>query len=537
MQITVACPNCRYELHLPSPDYLGRKGKCPQCAHKFVMEKSQASGSAQAGPEPPAKPQPKPKPPAPAKQQPKPARTEDKKTVMDSGRTRRDSTPVPAPLDADFKQLRDPDSGDADEPVDSPTEFQEFPGQASDSAPIPEGFWDGIVTPPPTTDSQIAAATSQRSAVFDVAARCPHCHFGVEFRREEELQDFLCPHCANRFCLIHPEAARAALEMPKQVGSHPVHKYPRIGVGPFGNVYRAKDGQSQEAVAIKVARGDQVTEAERESFLTTLRLVMQLKHPNIATLHEVDCAQDRVYLVSSYINGIDLSEYLTGSPQRQLSIREAASTCALIASVLHHAHKFGVIHGNLKPTNIRLDGDLKPYIFDFGLAHRERAVQITGNGRIVGQAAYLAPEQLPPNRRNPDVQTDVYAMGVIFYELLTGRRPFPGQGPELFKKIAKGLPPSPRSIKSTVPKALDTICMKCLEVDPRDRYQSAMDVYKELRLYLEDKPIHTRPPGIITRITRWCRRRPIMAGMLLTFICLALLGAGFIGWRIWQTGS
>ena len=196
-----------------------------------------------------------------------------------------------------------------------------------------------------------------------------------------------------------------------------------------------------------------------------------------------------------------------------------------------------MVHGNLKPTNIRLDADLQPYMMDFALNKRRRAVTVTAGGRLVGNAAYLAPEQLPEAGGVADPLSDVFAVGVILYELLAGRRPFPGEGPELLKQIAKGGPPSPRTVNSSVPKPLDTICTKCLEVHPRDRYQSAMDVVKELRRYLQDLPIQTKPPGMLARLGRWCRRRPILFGMLLTFTLLGVAGASFVGWRIWQQGG
>ena len=266
---------------------------------------------------------------------------------------------------------------------------------------------------------------------------------------------------------------------------------------------------------------------------------MQLRHPNIVTMHEVDRAGDRVYIVSDFVPGIELSEYLTEGSERTLSFREIAGLCAEIAGGLHHAHRFDVVHGNLKPSNIRLDADLQPYLMDFSLNNRRGAFAMTADGRIVGNAAYLAPEQLPHAEGRPfaDQLSDVYAVGVILYELLAGRKPFSGEGREILKQIAQGGPPSPRSVNPSVPKPLETICMKCLEIQPRDRYQSAMDVVKELRRFLQDLPIQTKPPGMLARIGRWCRRRPILFGMLLTSTLLGAAGAGFIGWRIWQTGG
>ncbi len=522
MEIIVACPNCNYKLHLPSRELLGRRGKCPECEHKFVMQESETVSP----PEP--QPTPAPKNNSEPKAQPAKPLNDEIKTVIASDATHGDFPAVEAeiPRDPGFAS-----EGGKSSQIRGPAALNAAPG---DSALVPEGIWDDIEAHPPMGSS---GTGSQRSGVFDVVARCPNCHAGVSFQQDEELRDFLCQNCKRWFSLIDPASPSEAIVMPRQVGAYFLHKYPRIGIGPFGSTYRAKDGQSHDLIAIKVARGDQVSERERKSFLATLSLVMQLKHPNIATLRELDYADGRVYLVSSYINGIDLSDYLLGLKEQKFTARESASLCALVASVLHHGHKFSVVHGNLKPSNIRLDGDRKPYLIDYGLSQRENAVLITDDGRIVGTGAYLAPEQLPGSRRDPDAQTDVFALGVIFYELLTGRRPFLGQGAELFQQIAQGHPAGPRSVEASVPKDLDTICMKCLEVNPRDRYQSAMDVYKELRLFLEDKPIQTKPPGPFARLARWFSRHRILSGLLLTFFLLALLGTGFVCWRTWQSSG
>jgi len=554
MPITVVCPQCQYELHLPSSDFLGRKAKCPGCEHKFIMEKPKPENSKPAEPDvpktpaskadakPKAKVSPKPKPKQQPESTPAGPTENDDLTVYSSGKTQSEPSPIQPPKDVEFQRLQEPSGTPAKEDPkaetsESPTLDGSTPSplgktddSESDSELVPEGIWDDIIEAPPQ-----APASEKRSR--ETVARCPHCHAGVDFRQDADLQNCLCPHCESRFSLIPPDASPKHLAMPDKVGIYSLKKHPRIGVGPFGNVYRAKDGESQDPIVIKVSRGGEVNEEEMSKFLAMLRSVMQLKHANIAAVRELDQADDRVYLVSRFITGIDLSEYLLGTPGRQLSMKEIASLCALIASVLHHAHKFGVVHGNLKPTNIRLDGNQRPFLLDFGLANRKNHVQVTGDGRIVGTASYLAPEQLPGNLREPDAQTDVFALGAIFYELLAGRRPFPGQGPELFKQIAGGGAPHPRSLNPDVPKTLDIICMKCLETDPRDRYQTAMELYKELRRYLENKPIQTKPPGLIKRIGRWCRRRPVLGGMLLVFLLLTSAGAGFLGWRIWQTGG
>ncbi len=304
MEIIVACPNCNYELHLPSRDFLGRRGKCPKCEHKFEMQEKQAAPK-------PAIPKPEVSKPIP---KPEVSKPEKIKPAKPPGKPRSDSVPVPAPGDEDFRNLEDPDFADESDVSDR--------DDTSDSALVPAGIWDDIETeaaPAPGPGSSYS-----RSGAFDALARCPHCHAGLDFKRDVDLQDSTCPRCRNRFSLIHPESPPEALEMPKQVGAYVLQKCTRIGIGPFGTVYRAKDGQTQEFVAIKVSRGGIVSQQEREKFLAKLRLVMQLKQPNIATMHEVGSALDRVYWSAVTSTGLISPSICSGLPERTLPLREMA---------------------------------------------------------------------------------------------------------------------------------------------------------------------------------------------------------------------
>ncbi len=526
MEIIVACPQCDYHLHLPSREFLGRKGKCPRCSYKFVMEKALTPESPPENP-----PKPAPPPPRPGKSQ-KPAETH--------GKVQYEPAPVPEPPPADFQRLSETEpprrNGKSAERAPR-SDRQERMRNPNDSAVLPEDFFEDVEISNSPTEGSAAGARSSLHSSFELgghAVRCPYCHARVPFQRVEDLLELNCPDCQTRFSLIPPETAAADIAMPPHVGPYALPQQSRAGVGPFGMVFRAKDGQTGKPIAIKVSWANPVDERKTEDFLTGLRSVMQLRHDNIVTLHEVDRAEDRIYIVSDYARGsVELSEYLAKSSERKLSFREIASLCAGIASGLNHAHKFDVVHGNLKPTNIRLRADLEPYLMDFSLNTGRSAQTLTAGGDIVGDAAYLAPEQLPEAGGVADPLTDVFAFGVILYELLTGRRPFRGKGRDLLKQIAKGRPPSPRAVNSSVPKPLDAICMKCLEVHPRDRYPSGMAIVSELRRYLQNQPIKTKPPGMLARLGRWCRRRPILFGMLLTFTLLGVACAGFIGWHLW----
>ncbi len=293
--------------------------------------------------------------------------------------------------------------------------------------------------------------------------------------------------------------------MPAKVGEYPMDQLACIGLGPFGPVFHGESRDDRKEV-IKVSWGGLISRQEHEEFISKLRLVMQLKQPYIANVYEVGLVGDQVYVVSDYVEGVDLSEYLL-EPKLQLSFREAALLCGHIAAVLHHAHRFGVFHGNLKPSNIRLKSDQSPCLFDFSINNRANVLQHRTDGGIIGSAAYLAPEQLLSKSWEVNAPTDVYAVGAILYELLTGQRPFCGADLDLLKRIAKGVPKPPRAINPDIPKPLEIICMACLETEPNNRYGSALELAKELRLFLEDKPIQTKPRGILTRLGRWWHRR------------------------------
>ncbi|WP_166825007.1 serine/threonine-protein kinase [Thalassoroseus pseudoceratinae] len=269
-----------------------------------------------------------------------------------------------------------------------------------------------------------------------------------------------------------------------------------LGEGGFGCVYQARDLKLDRAVAIKLPRSGQLTEKETSQFLKEARAAAQLRHPNIVGVHEVGMSDGSVYIATDFINGQPMDDWLESY---QPTHQESAELCRTLAEALHHAHQRGVIHRDLKPANILLDEDGQPHIADFGLAKREFGeTSMTAAGVVMGTPAYMAPEQATGQSHEADARADIYALGTMLFEMLTGERPFRGSTQALLYQVVNAEPPLPRTIDETIPEGLEAICICCLAKDPDHRFASAQDLADALTEYLEERQTSVSLPTALT---------------------------------------
>jgi tetratricopeptide (TPR) repeat protein len=301
----------------------------------------------------------------------------------------------------------------------------------------------------------------------------------------------------------------------------------------MGVVYKARDVQLQRLVALKmILAGAHAGPDELARFRTEAEAVARLQHPHIVQIHAIGEHEGLPYFSLEFVEGGSLAQKLAGTP---LPPREAAQLVETLARAMHIAHQRGIIHRDLKPANVLLTADGQPKITDFGLAKKlDGAAGQTASGAIVGTPSYMAPEQANGQVKPVGPAVDVYALGAVLYETLTGRPPFKAATPlDTVLQVVSAEPAPPGRLQPHVPRDLETICLKCLHKEPARRYPDAAALAEDLRRYQASEPIMARPVGVMERGLKWARRRPAAAA-LIGFVVLALVGTAVGG--VWYAG-
>jgi eukaryotic-like serine/threonine-protein kinase len=320
------------------------------------------------------------------------------------------------------------------------------------------------------------------------------------------------PRSAPRDAAAPPEASGAELAPPQQFGKYELLE--EVGRGGMGVVFRARQTDLDRTVAIKMILSNRLASADDvRRFYAEARAAGGLRHPNIVAIHEVGKAHGQHFFAMDFVEGKSLAQALLNGP---FDARQAAQYLAVIGRAVEYLHQHKIIHRDLKPSNILLAADGTLYVTDFGVAKALGVARPqTETGAIVGTLGYMAPEQAGGQSSELSFQSDVYSLGAILFELLTGRPPFCNPNPlDTLMQVIQGEPPRPRQLNPTVPQSLERICLKCLEKDPHDRYESAAALVDDLERYLRDEPLKIGPPGIVQSLWRWARREPTLAAHL-----------------------
>lgn len=310
----------------------------------------------------------------------------------------------------------------------------------------------------------------------------------------------------------------------------------KIAQGGMGVVYKARQVNLNRIVALKLLPLSAFSQGHAlQRFQAEAAAAASMQHPNIVAIHDVGEHEGQHFFSMDFVEGHTLAELVRDQPLRA---RRAAGYLKTIAQAVHYAHQKGILHRDLKPSNILIDAFDQPRITDFGVAKRlNEDLELTLTGQVLGSPNFISPEQAEGRPQNIGPPTDVYSLGALLYHLLTRQPPFQAETlPTLLKQVVETDPVPPRRLNPSIPTDLETICLKCLEKETGSRYLTAQAMAEDLERFLQGETILARPVGILAKVTKWCRRRPALAGMAAGLLTVFVLGLGGVLWQ-WQRAT